>query len=192
MRKHIVDNGIRLIKYWLEVSNKEQKRGFEARIDDRMRQWKLSAMDLPSRERWYDYSRARDQMLEATDTDFAPWHIVRSDDKKRARLNILSHFLGLIPYEAPPAKKIKLLNRDKKHAYDDEATMKDRRWIKEKFLNLTSDRGARWKSQTAGKPSAMPASLSLPSASFSPGSSMAAPFSCRWPSASLSGTCWKP
>jgi polyphosphate kinase 2 len=131
--KQIVDNGIRLIKYWLEVSNKEQKRRFEARIDDRMRQWKLSAMDLPSRERWYDYSRARDQMLETTDTDFAPWHIVRSDDKKRARLNILSHFLGLIPYEAPPAKKIKLPNRDKKQAYDDEATMKDRRWIKEKF-----------------------------------------------------------
>ena len=131
--KQIVDNGIRLIKYWLEVSNKEQKRRFEARIDDRMRQWKLSAMDLPSRERWYDYSRARDQMLATTDTDFAPWHIVRSDDKKRARLNILSHFLNLIPYEAPPAKKIKLPNRDKKHAYDDEATMTDRRWIKEKF-----------------------------------------------------------
>jgi polyphosphate kinase len=131
--KQIVDNGIRLIKYWLEVSNKEQKRRFEARIDDRLRQWKLSAMDLPSRERWYDYSRARDMMLEATDTDFAPWHIVRSDDKKRARLNVISHFLGLIPYEEPPAKKIKLPNRDKKHAYDDEATMKDRRWIKEKY-----------------------------------------------------------
>jgi polyphosphate kinase len=131
--KQIVDNGIRLIKYWLEVSNKEQKRRFEARIDDRLRQWKLSAMDLPSRERWYDYSRARDVMLEATDTEFAPWHIVRSDDKKRARLNIISHFLSLIPYGAPPAKKIKLPNRDKKHAYDDEATMKDRRWIKEKF-----------------------------------------------------------
>jgi polyphosphate kinase 2 len=131
--KHIVDNGIRLIKYWLEVSNKEQKRRFEARIDDPMRQWKLSAMDLPSRERWYDYSRARDMMLEATDTDFAPWHIVRSDDKKRARLNVITHFLGLIPYEAPPAKKIKLPNRDKKHAYDDEVTMKDRRWIKETF-----------------------------------------------------------
>ena len=103
--KYIVDNGIRLIKYWLEVSNKEQKRRFEARIDDRMRQWKLSAMDLPSRERWYDYSRARDQMLEATDTDFAPWHIVRSDDKKRARLNILSHFLRLIPLRDSRAEK---------------------------------------------------------------------------------------
>jgi polyphosphate kinase 2 len=129
----IIDNGIRLIKFWLEVSNKEQKRRFEARIDDPMRQWKLSAMDLPSRELWYDYSRARDLMLAATDTDFAPWHIVRSDDKKRARLNVITHFLGLVPYEAPPSKKIKLPNRDKKHAYDDEATIRDRRWIEEKF-----------------------------------------------------------
>jgi len=133
LEKQIVDNGIRLIKYWLEVSNKEQKRRFEARIDDRMRQWKLSAMDLPSRERWYDYSRARDLMLEATDTDFAPWYIVRSDDKKRARLNIISHFLGLLPYEAPKRDKVKLPSREKKHAYDDEATIKDRRWIEEKF-----------------------------------------------------------
>ena len=131
--KQIVDNGIRLIKYWLEVSNKEQKRRFEARIDDRLRQWKLSPMDLPSRERWYDYSRARDMMLEATDTDFAPWHIVRSDDKRRARLNVLSHFLGLIPYKAPKRDKVKLPARDKKGAYDDEASIKDRRWIKEKF-----------------------------------------------------------
>jgi polyphosphate kinase len=131
--KHIVDNGIRLIKYWLEVSNKEQKQRFEARIDDRLRQWKLSAMDLPSRERWYDYSRARDMMLKATDTDFAPWYIVRSDDKRRARLNVLSHFLGLIPYEAPKRDKVKLPARDKKGAYDDEASIKDRRWIKEKF-----------------------------------------------------------
>jgi polyphosphate kinase 2 len=131
--KHIVNNGIRLIKYWLEVSNKEQRRRFEARIDDPMRQWKLSAMDLPSRERWYDYSRARDMMLEATDTDFAPWHIVRSDDKRRARLNVLSHFLGLIPYKAPKHEKVKLPARDKKGAYDDEATIKDRRWIEEKY-----------------------------------------------------------
>jgi polyphosphate kinase 2 (PPK2 family) len=115
------------------VGNKEQKRRFEARIDDRLRQWKLSPMDLPSRERWYDYSRARDMMLEATDTDFAPWHIVRSDDKKRARLNVISHFLSVIPYEASPANKIALPNRDKKRAYDDEATMNNRRWIREKF-----------------------------------------------------------
>jgi polyphosphate kinase 2 len=131
--KHVVDNGIRLIKYWLEVSNKEQKRRFEARIDDRMRQWKLSAMDLPSRERWYDYSRARDLMLEATDSDHAPWYIVRSDDKRRARLNIISHFLNLIPYEVPKRDRVKLPSRDKKHAYDDEATIKDRRWIEEKY-----------------------------------------------------------
>src|SRR5690242_3389720 len=131
--KYIVDNGIRLIKYWLEVSNKEQKRRFEARIDDRMRQWKLSAMDLPSRERWYDYSRARDVILEATHTEFAPWHIVRSDDKKRARLNVLSHFLSSIPYKAPKREKVKLPTRDKKGVYDDEATIKDRRWIAEKF-----------------------------------------------------------
>ncbi|MGC1711448.1 MAG: polyphosphate kinase 2, partial [Methyloceanibacter sp.] len=113
--------------------NKEQKRRFEARIDDRLRQWKLSPIDLPSRERWYDYSRARDAMLAATDTDFAPWHIVRSDDKKRARLNVLSHFLSLIPYEASKRDKIKLPGRDDTRAYDDEAAIKDRRWIEEKF-----------------------------------------------------------
>src|SRR5271169_6980156 len=108
--KHIVDNGVHLIKYWLEASNKEQKRRFEARVEDRLRQWKLSDMDLPSRARWYNYSRARDLMLEATDTDYAPWHIVRSDDKRRARLNVISHFLSLFPYEAPTGKKVKLPN----------------------------------------------------------------------------------
>jgi polyphosphate kinase 2 len=131
--KHITDNGIRLIKYWLEVSNKEQKERFEARVDDPMRQWKLSAMDLPSRERWYDYSRARDKMLAATDTKHAPWHLLRSDDKRRARLNLISHFLSLIPYEALPQKKIKIPPRDKSKAYDDEASIEDRRWIEEKF-----------------------------------------------------------
>jgi polyphosphate kinase 2 len=131
--KQITDNGIRLIKYWLEVSNKEQKERFEARVEDTMRQWKLSAMDLPSRERWYDYSRARDKMLEATDTDFAPWYLLRSDDKRRARLNLISHFLSLIPYEASPQKKVKIPPRDKSKAYDDEASIKDRRWIEKKY-----------------------------------------------------------
>ena len=131
--KQITDNGIRLIKYWLEVSNKEQKERFEARVEDPMRQWKLSDMDLPSRERWFDYSRARDKMLEATDTDFAPWYLLRSDDKRRARLNLISHFLGLIPYEASPQKKVKIPPRDKSKAYDDDAAIKDRRWIEEKF-----------------------------------------------------------
>jgi len=130
--RQIVDNGIRLIKYWLEVSNKEQKRRFEARLEDPLRQWKLSDMDLPSRERWYDYSRARDIMLEATDTDYAPWHLVGSDDKRRARLNVISHFLSQLPYEAKRRKAVKLPNRDKKNAYDDTATIQNRRWIEEK------------------------------------------------------------
>jgi polyphosphate kinase 2 len=91
MEKYIVDGGIQLIKIWLESSDKEQKRRFEARMDDPLRQWKLSPMDLPSRSKWFDYSRARDLMLKATDTKHAPWHILRSDDKKRARLNCLAH-----------------------------------------------------------------------------------------------------
>src|SRR4029079_17520151 len=112
--KHIVNNGIRLIKFWLEVSNKEQKRRFEARIDDPLRQWKLSPMDLPSRERWFDYSRARDKMLEATDTKHAPWYILRSDDKRRARLNCITHLLEQIPYKRVPREKVTLPKRAKK------------------------------------------------------------------------------
>jgi polyphosphate kinase 2 len=127
----ILDSGIILIKYWLEVSDKEQKRRFEARISDPMRQWKLSAMDLPSRERWYDYSRARDLMLAATDTPSSPWYIVRSDSKRRARLNLLSHLLSIIPYEPVKRQKVKLPQRSKKNAYDDETPMKNRRWIPE-------------------------------------------------------------
>lgn len=131
--KYVVDGGITLVKYWLEVGNKEQKRRFEARIDDPLRQWKLSPMDLPSREKWYEYSLARDAMLDATDTAWAPWHIVRSDDKKRARLNVISHFLGLIPYERLDRPAIKLPGRSKKRAYDDEVTMERRSWIPEKY-----------------------------------------------------------
>jgi polyphosphate kinase 2 len=133
VEKHFIKSGIILLKYWLEVSNEEQKRRFEARIDDPMRQWKLSAMDLPSRERWYEYSQARDRMLEATDTEESPWHIVRSDDKKRARLNCISDILARIPYKRVRRPKVKLPTRSKKHAYDDIASMKDRRWIEEKF-----------------------------------------------------------
>ena len=129
VEEQIVGNGIILLKYWLEVSDVEQERRFKARIDDPRRQWKLSPMDLPSRERWYKYSRARDMMLEATDTDHAPWHIVRSNDKKRARLNLISHLLEQIPYEKMPVKKVKLPKRSQKDAYDDEATMVGRRWI---------------------------------------------------------------
>jgi polyphosphate kinase 2 len=133
VEKFVVDGGIQLIKYWLEVSNEEQKRRFEARINDPLRQWKLSPMDLPSRSRWYDYSDARDVMLKATDTKFAPWYILRSDDKRRARLNCISHLLSMIPYQKVPRGKVKLPSRSKKRAYDDEATLKGRRFVPEKY-----------------------------------------------------------
>ena len=133
IEKIFINNGIILLKYWLEVGNDEQKRRFEARIDDPMRQWKLSTMDLPSRQRWYDYSLARDRMLDATDTDISPWRIVRSDDKKRARLNCISDILSRIPYKRIDRAKVKLPKRSKKHGYDDIASMQKRRWIAEKY-----------------------------------------------------------
>jgi len=133
IEKYIVDGGIQLIKIWLEVSDKEQKRRFEARIDDPVRQWKLSPMDLPSRSKWYEYSRARDMMLKATDTKWAPWHILRSDDKKRARLNCLAHILSLIPYKMVPREKVKLPKRSMKGAYDDEVPLKGRKFVAEKY-----------------------------------------------------------
>ena len=117
VENYIVGAGIKLIKIWLEVSDEEQKRRFEARVDDPLRQWKLSPMDLPSRERWYEYSRARDKMLEATDTELCPWFILRSDDKKRARLNCITHLLKQIPYKQAPRPKIKLPKRQKAGSY---------------------------------------------------------------------------
>jgi len=131
--RHMTGNGIILVKYWLEVTNEEQKRRFEARIEDPMRQWKLSPMDLPSREKWYDYSRARDQMLEATDTEWAPWYIIPSEDKKRARLNCIAHFLSLIPYKQVKRKPIKLPKRGKEGAYDDTASIAGRNFIPCRF-----------------------------------------------------------
>src|SRR5829696_1581684 len=133
MEKYLTDGGITLIKFWLEVSDKEQKRRFEARIADPVRQWKLSPMDLPSRTKWFEYSRARDRMLDATDTEHAPWHILRSDDKKRARLNCLRHILDLIPYKKVPRTKIKLPARSMKGAYDDEAALKGRKFVAAKY-----------------------------------------------------------
>ncbi|HEY1341248.1 MAG TPA: polyphosphate kinase 2 [Bryobacteraceae bacterium] len=130
---YIAAGGILLIKFWLEVSQDEQGRRFQARIDDPLRQWKLSPMDLPSRTRWYDYSRARDMMLDATDTKVSPWHVVRSDDKKRARLNCISHLLSLIPYRQAPREKIKLPKCSTKDAYDDQAPMKNRTFVPEKY-----------------------------------------------------------
>ncbi|MEP6932730.1 MAG: polyphosphate kinase 2 [Nitrospirota bacterium] len=130
---YIAKAGIILIKYWLEVSNEEQARRFEARVEDPLRQWKLSPIDLPSRERWYDYSRARDQMLKATDTPQAPWYLVRSDNKKRARLNCISHLLSMIPYKKVPVQKVKIAPRSNKGQYDDEASLKGRRFIPEAY-----------------------------------------------------------
>jgi polyphosphate kinase 2 len=133
IEKYITDAGIILIKVWLEVSDKEQKRRFEARIDDPLRQWKLSPMDLPSRSKWFEYSRARDRMLDATDTKWAPWHILLSDDKKRARLNCIRHILNLIPYKKVPREKVELPKRSMKHAYDDQATLEGKKFVAEKY-----------------------------------------------------------
>jgi polyphosphate kinase 2 len=133
IEKYIVDGGIQLIKIWLESSDKEQKRRFEARMEDPVRQWKLSPMDLPSRSKWFEYSRARDLMLKATDSKHAPWYILRSDDKKRARLNCLAHILKLIPHKKVPREKVKLPKRSMKGVYDDEAPLKKRKFVPEKY-----------------------------------------------------------
>jgi polyphosphate kinase 2 (PPK2 family) len=115
----LVESGIILIKYWFEVSQEEQTRRFQRRIDDGRKIWKLSPMDLESHRRWYDYSRARDEMLLATDTSYAPWYIVNADDKRRARLNSISHLLSLIPYKEIEREKVKLSDRQKSHGYEE-------------------------------------------------------------------------
>jgi polyphosphate kinase 2 len=130
---YLVDDGILLVKFWLEVSAEEQELRFEARINDPMRQWKLSPTDLCSRTRWFEYSRARDVMLAATDTEYAPWCIVPSDDKRRARLNCISHLLGLVPYKQVPRKKVKLPERSMKDAYDDRATLEGKRFVETRY-----------------------------------------------------------
>jgi polyphosphate kinase 2 len=121
----MIENGIILIKYWFEVSQKEQTKRFLGRINDGRKVWKLSPMDLESHRRWYDYSRARDAMLLATDTPFAPWYIVNADDKRRARINCISHLLSLIPYETVKQAPVKLPKRQKPHGY---AEPKNRRY----------------------------------------------------------------
>jgi polyphosphate kinase 2 len=117
IERELGEIGIKLVKYWFEVSPEEQTRRFKDRITDGRKLWKLSPMDLESHRRWYDYSRARDAVFERTDTEVAPWHVVRSDDKRRARLNCIKHFLSLIPYEEVPLDKIKLPKRQKPHGY---------------------------------------------------------------------------
>ncbi len=117
VEKAIINSDVILLKFWLEVSEAEQTRRLEARIDDGRKTWKLSPMDLKSYGRWFDYSRARDEMFAATDTSWAPWFVVRSDDKKRARLNAISHLLRHVPYEEIPRKEVKLPDRQKPHDY---------------------------------------------------------------------------
>jgi len=113
----VVNSGITLIKYWLEVTQEEQQRRFESRVDDPRKTWKLSPMDVEAHSRWYDYSRARDDMLLATDTQYAPWYIVDSNDQRRARLNCISHLLGLIPYKEIKREKIKFPKQQKRKGY---------------------------------------------------------------------------
>jgi polyphosphate kinase 2 (PPK2 family) len=117
--KVIIESGVILLKYWPEVSEQEQTRRLRSRIDDARKIWKLSPMDLKSYSRWYDYSRARDDMFRATDTPWAPWYVIRSDDKKRARLNAITQLLKQIPYEETPREKVKLPDRQKPHGYQE-------------------------------------------------------------------------
>ena len=133
VEQFITDGGLILIKIWLEVGQDEQKRRFEARIEDPLRQWKLSPMDIESYNRWYDYSRARDMMLKMTDSKHAPWFIVRSDDKRRARLNCISHILSQIPTKRVTRPKIKLPKRSNKGKFDDQATLKNRNFVDERY-----------------------------------------------------------
>jgi len=133
VEKYFVDAGIILIKYWLEAGMGEQEKRFAARIEDPLRQWKLSPMDLESYRRWYDYSKARDLMLKATDSEHAPWFVVRSEDKRRARLNCISHLLKTIPYKRLSPERVKLPKRSKKGQYNDQATLRRMTFVPEPF-----------------------------------------------------------
>ena len=129
----LVDDGIQLIKYWVSVSAEEQARRFRARIEDPLRQWKLSPTDLESVRRWYEYSIARDEMMLATDTDFAPWHVVMSNDKRRARLNCIRHLLDCIPYEDVPHEDVQIPDRNMSRQYDDVGSLASRRFVPEHY-----------------------------------------------------------
>jgi polyphosphate kinase 2 len=133
VEQYIVDSGIILIKIWLEVGQEEQQRRFEARIEDPLRQWKLSPMDIESFSRWNAFSKARDMMFHYTDSKHAPWYIVPSDDKRRARLNCISHILRSIPFKGIPHAKVKLPPRSKKGAYDDRRSLKGRKFVLQKY-----------------------------------------------------------
>ncbi len=129
----MTDSGIQLIKYWFDISQEEQERRFQRRIDDPRKTWKLSPMDVESFTRWYDYSRARDDMFRATHTGYAPWHIVQADDKKRARLNCITHLLNQIPYQDLPREKVKLGKRNLKGKYDDLASIEEYNFVKQVY-----------------------------------------------------------
>lgn len=131
VERTIIHSGVILLKYWLEVGQAEQTRRLEERIHDERKIWKLSPMDLLSYSRWYDYSRARDEMFEATDTDQAPWYVVRSDDKRRARLNLINHLLSSIPYQPVPRQKVKLPKRQKAGGYRE--SDRPLRYVPERF-----------------------------------------------------------
>jgi polyphosphate kinase len=133
IESYIIEGGIKLVKFWLEVGPEEQERRFAARIDDPLRQWKLSPMDVASYARWYDYSLARDAMLDKTDSKHSPWYIVRSDDKRRARLNCISHLLSVIPYKKVSRPRVKLPKRSNKGEYDDQATLRGRKFVAEAY-----------------------------------------------------------
>ncbi len=133
MERYIIEGGIVLIKIWLEVGMDEQESRFRARIDDPLRQWKLSPMDTESYCRWYDYSRARDMMFKATHSKHAPWHIIRSDDKRRARLNCIAHLLDMIPHKRMHKNKIKLPKRSQKGRYNDQAGLRGMTFIAERY-----------------------------------------------------------
>jgi len=128
-----IEDGIILVKYWLSVGSDEQERRFQKRIEDPLRQWKLSPMDTEARRCWFDYSRTRDDMFEASDTDFAPWYVVHADDKRRARLNCISHLLSLIPYHDVPRKTPPLPERDMSGEYDDVQALENRKFVPERF-----------------------------------------------------------
>jgi polyphosphate kinase 2 (PPK2 family) len=123
VERAIVDSGVILLKYWLEVSPQEQTRRLESRIDDPRKVWKLSDMDLRSYSRWYDYSRARDDMFRATDTSWAPWYVANGDDKKRCRLNVITHLLSSVPYRPLPRRDVALPKRQKPDGYRDPGLM---------------------------------------------------------------------
>jgi polyphosphate kinase len=133
IEKYVVDAGIILIKIWLEVGMEEQERRFLARIDDPMRQWKLSPMDTESFRRWYDYSRARDMMFKATDSKHAPWNVIRSDDKRRARLNCIAHILKTIPHKKVSREKVQLPKRSDKGRYNDQRSLRGMKFVAARY-----------------------------------------------------------